>query len=110
MSRGLADKRRPEYEVHVLKPTDDVQLKIRRRVPLEKIISLLLEGHEVFIECDRRVAHYIRKRASSRIGIEVEAYPSIYKGMEGYVFKVSLVDQVLKMREMMEGQQAGQNQ
>jgi hypothetical protein len=89
---------RQEYELHVLKPTDDVQLKIRRRIPLEKIVSLLLEGHEVFIECDRRIAHYIRKRASSKIGIEVEAYPSVYKGMEGYVFKVSLVDQVIKMR------------
>lgn len=90
---------RPEYEVHVLGPDDEVQLNVRRRVPLEKITSLLLEGHEVFIECDRRIAHYIKKRLSSKIGASVEAYPSVYKNMEGYVFKVSLVDQVLRARD-----------
>jgi len=85
-----------EYEVHPLKPDDSVQLKIRKRVPLDKIINLLLEGHEVFIECDRRTAHYIKRRISDELNTPVEAYPSIYKGVEGYVFKISIVKQLLE--------------
>jgi hypothetical protein len=84
-----------EYKLYPLGPGDDVQLRVRRRVPLERLVSLLLEGHEVFVECDRRMASYIRRRIESRIGELVEAYPSIYRGMEGYVFKVSLVGRVL---------------
>jgi len=84
-----------EYELHPISPGDEVQLKVRRHIPFERLISLLLEGHEVFIECDRRTAYYIRRRIEGRIGELVEAYPSIYRGMDGYVFKISLVGRVL---------------
>jgi len=84
-----------EYEVHPLKPDDSVQLKIRKRVPLGRIINLLLEGHEVFIDCDRRTAYYIKRRISDELNVQVEAYPSIYRGIEGYVFKISIVKQLL---------------
>jgi len=85
-----------KYELHVLKPDDRIQLRVRKKLPFKKLISLLLEGHEVFIECDRRIAYYIRKRIEKEIGELVETYPSVYKGMEGYTFKLSLVDHVLK--------------
>ena len=84
-----------EYEVHPLKPDDSVQLRVRKRVPIDKIINLLLEGHEVFIECDRRTAYYIKRRISNELNTLVEAYPSIYRGAEGYVFKISIVRQFL---------------
>ena len=89
-------RRSTEYELHPLKENDEVQLRVRKRIPFDRLISLLLEGHEVFIECDRKTAYYIRKKVERRINELVEAYPSIYRGMEGYVFKVSLVSRVLR--------------
>jgi len=88
-----------EYKLHVLKPNDRVQLKTRRKIPFQRLISLLLEGHEVFIECDRRIAHYIRKRIEREIDELVEAYPSYYRNMEGYTFKLSLVSHILRRSE-----------
>jgi len=89
--------RKGEYEVYDV-TGQHVQLRVRRRVPWGKIISLLLEGHEVFIPCDRRTAYYIRKRVEREIGELIEAYPSSYRGMEGYTFKVSLVEQYLRIK------------
>jgi hypothetical protein len=84
------------YNIYPLKPDDEIQLRIRKRIPFDRLISLLLEGHEVFMECDRRIAYYIKHKLEEKIGTSVEVYPSMYKGMKGYMFKVSLVDQVLK--------------
>ncbi|MEM2288363.1 MAG: hypothetical protein QW503_04660 [Sulfolobales archaeon] len=81
-----------EYRVTPVREGDNVQLRMpKRRIPWDRIISLLLEGHEVFIECDRRAAHYIRRRIEARVGELVEAYPAIYDGAEGYVFKLTIL-------------------
>jgi len=84
-----------EYRVYPVDPEEGAQLKIRKKVPIDRIICLLLEGYEVFIECDRRTAHYIKRRISGELGVQVESYPSIYRGMDGYVFKISIVKQLL---------------
>ena len=70
-------------------------LKPRKRVPYNEILKLLIEGHEIFIECDRRMAYYYKKQFEKRLGVEVVAYPAIYKKREGYVFRLSIVDLVL---------------
>lgn len=72
-----------------------VTLRVRRRIPWDKIISLLLEGHEVFVDCDRRGAYYIRRQLERRLGELVEAYPSEFQGMTGYTFKLSIVQRFL---------------
>jgi hypothetical protein len=84
-----------EYRVYPVDPDEGAQLKVRKKVPIDRIICLLLEGYEVFIECDRRTAHYIKRRISGELGVHVESYPSIYRGMDGYVFKISIVKQFL---------------
>ena len=86
------------YEVYKVENDEMLRLRYRRRVPWDKIISLLLEGHEVFIPCDRRTAYYVKKGIEKRIGEPVETYPSVYKDMEGYLFKISLVRKVLSER------------
>lgn len=83
-------------EVEVYRVTDEeVQIRVRRSFPIKRIISLLLEGEEIFMPIDRKAASYIRKKVENEIGELIEAYPAIYKDMEGYVFKISLVREVL---------------
>ncbi len=86
---------RGEYEVYRVEDSEMVRLKYRRRVPWDKIISLILEGHDIFIPCDRRMAYYIRRNLERRIGELVEVYPSVYSSMDGYIFKMSLVHKML---------------
>ena len=76
-----------------------LRVRERKKVPYNSIIELLLEGHEVFMpELDRRMAYHIKKQLEKKIGLEVKAYPSTYDGMNGYLFKVSLIDEYLKSR------------
>lgn len=83
-------------EYRVEKVEGDAILKVRKKVPWNKIKSLLIEGFEVFVECDRRTAYYIRKKLEKELKIQIESYPSLYKGMSGYVFKIALVHEFLK--------------
>jgi len=80
-----------ETEVPVYRVEDDVQLRVRRRFPYDKIISLLTEGEEVFLPIDRKSASYLRKQLENKLGELVEAYPAVYRGMQGYMFRFSLV-------------------
>lgn len=74
------------------------RVRARKRVPYDEMIELMMEGHEVFIpDIGRRTAWYIKKKLSEKIGEEVVAYPSEYKGMSGYLFKVSLISKLLEM-------------
>lgn len=91
-----------EHEVYPLGEGDTLELKVeakRKRVPYEKILRLLAEGHEVFIEVDRKMASYIRRRLEEKAGAEIEIFPSKFRHMEGYTFKFSLVHEVLKKWE-----------
>lgn len=83
------------YRVVKVENGNYLRLRIRqcRRIPYDEIVSLLVEGNEVFIPgMDRRVAHYVKKRLSHIIGTEVIAIPSEYRGEHGYAFRVSLID------------------
>lgn len=89
------------YRVIKLTPDKLIRLRtrVRRKVPYDQLISLLVEGHEVFVpDMDRRVASHVRRELSKRIGVEVESYPSELDGMNGYTFKLSIVDEYLKER------------
>lgn len=76
-----------------------LRVKSRKRVPYDEIISLLVEGHEVFIpEMSRTTANYVKRALSSKVGTKVEAYPSEMDGKLGYAFKISIVEEYLKRR------------
>ena len=76
-----------------------LRIRQRRKIPYDEIISLLVEGNEVFIpEMDRRVAHYVKKRLAKMIGTEVVAIPSEYRGEHGYAFRISLIDKYFGLR------------
>jgi len=83
-------------EVEVERVTDkEVEIRVRRRFPYDKIISLLMNGDTVFLPIDRKAASYLRRQLERRIGELVEAYPAVYGGKEGYVFRFSLVKQLM---------------
>ena len=83
-------------EVEVEQVTDkELEIRVRRRFPYDKIISLLMNGDTVFLPIDRKAASYLRRQLEKRIGELVEAYPAVYEGKEGYVFRFSLVRQLM---------------
>ena len=83
-------------EVEVERVTDkELEIRVRRRFPYDKIISLLMNGDTVFLPIDRKAASYLRRQLEKRIGELVEAYPAVYEGKEGYVFRFSLVKQLM---------------
>jgi len=75
-----------------------VQLKTRKKIPYVEILKLLLQGESVFIEVNRKMAYYIKRRLNNLakgIGTDIliESYPSIFTEddgteLEGYVFKM----------------------
>lgn len=78
-----------EYNVKPVAEGDNVQLRgPRKRIPWNRILSLLADGYDVFIECGRRTAYYIKRRLEKRIGLRVEAIPAFYEGVSGYVFRI----------------------
>lgn len=83
-------------EVEVERVTDkELEIRVRRRFPYDKIISLLMNGDTVFLPIDRKAASYLRRQLEKRIGELVEAYPAVYEGKGGYVFRFSLVKQLM---------------
>lgn len=74
-----------------------LKLRSRKRIPYSEILMLLLQGEEVFMEVDRRMAYYIAKNLNSiaqYLGIDtrIEKYPTTIEEdgetLEGYVFKM----------------------
>lgn len=95
-----------------------VQLKMRKRIPYIEILKLLLQGEPVFVEVNRKMAYYIKRKLNDLakgIGMDVliEAYPSVFTEddgtkLDGYVFKmvrysgeVDLVDKGSLIEEIM---------
>lgn len=82
-----------EYRAIKINGHDFVRLRLRakrKKVPYKEIIDLLSEGYDVFIpEMNRKTAHFVKKKLSKQLGVEVECYPSELNGMEGYLFKIS---------------------
>lgn len=88
-----------EYKAIRLTSKDLVKLRVKRRrkIPYDEIISLLIEGYDVFIpEMNRKTASYLKRRLSEILRTEVLAFPSEFQGMNGYTFKISLIDKFLK--------------
>jgi len=74
-----------------------LRLRSRKKIPYSEILMLLLQGEEVFMEVDRRMAYYIAKNLNSiaqYLGIDtrIEKYPVSVeddgKTVDGYVFKM----------------------
>jgi len=85
--------------VYDVKPVrGEVQLKVHKKFPYGKIISLLLEGEDIFMEVNRRQAYYLRRRIEKMIGEMIEAHPVYYDGREGYLFKISMVKEYLSTK------------
>lgn len=85
-----------EHEFHIVEDNEYPMLKIKQRYPYNRIIQLLLEGHEIFIELNRKSAYYFKKELQKKTGLPIESYPAYYKKMKGYVFRISLVREFLR--------------
>jgi len=89
-----------EYTPIKLTSKDYVKLRVRkrRRIPYDEIIALLQEGYDVFIpDMNRKTASYLRRVLSDKLGVEVVHFPSEFQGMNGYTFKIKLIDKILSM-------------
>jgi hypothetical protein len=75
-----------------------IQIRSKKRFDWSSIISLLLEGKEIFMEIDRRQAYYVRRKLEKKLDTMVEGYPSYMNGMEGYMFRMSIVKDFLRRR------------
>jgi len=84
-----------EKEFYVIEPDEYPRLMIKKRYPYNRIIQLLLEGHEIFIEMNRKNAWYFKQELQKRTSLPIESYPAQYKNMRGYVFRISLVRKLL---------------
>ena len=92
----------PEERVLKVRKGDNVQIRTKRGLPIKRIESLLLDGHEVFISItDRKRAWYYKKKFEKDLGMVVEHYPARYRNMDGYVYRVPALVQLY--REMSEG-------
>lgn len=86
------------YSVIKLTQNDVLKLKVRARkkVPYEEIIRLLVEGYEVFIpDMNRKTASYVKRVLSNKVGVPVECFPSVLGDMNGYTFKLSIIQEYL---------------
>lgn len=84
-----------EGQYKVIEPEDTIRLRTKR-IPYQKIASLLLNGHDIFIVCERRKASYIRRKLEKLVGELIEAYPCIYnERIEGYSFRISGIQQMI---------------
>jgi hypothetical protein len=86
------------YKVIPISEKDECEVfvRTRRKFPYREVAMLIAEGHEVFVpELNRRTASYARKALSKMLGAEVLALPARFKGEDGYIFKLSLVDMIL---------------
>ena len=100
MSQNVA-----QYKVITSK--DNIRLR-PKGIPYAKIASLLLDGHEIFIPCERKKASYIRRKLEKLVCELIEAYPCIYgENTEGYSFRISVIQGILKQVKI---QQIIQNQ
>jgi len=85
---------------YTIVPTKDkkIQLRAKKRIPYMEIIKLLLQGEDVFIEVDRKMAYYLSNRLNKmleelEVDARIEKYPSTMDDdtgntMEGYTFKM----------------------
>lgn len=74
-----------------------IQLRERKRIPYMEIIKLLLQGEDVFIQINRKMAYYLCKKLNDMLeeleaDARIEKYPSVIeedgKTLEGYTFKM----------------------
>lgn len=85
---------------YTIVPTKDkkIQLRAKKRIPYMEIAKLLLQGEDVFMKVDRKMAYYINNRLNAmleELGVDarIEKYPSLMEDdegntMEGYTFKM----------------------
>jgi len=79
--------------IKVVKKGDKVEIKQRKRYPYVEILSLLLQGEDVFIKVNRKMAYHIKRRLNeglkmAGIEAEIDSIPSVYDGEEGYMFRM----------------------
>jgi len=105
----MSKKKEKEKPFYVVEPDEYPKLYVRQRYPYKKILQLLLEGHEIFIEMNRKNAWYFKKELEKRTSLPIESYPAEYKGMKGYVFRISVVRQIIMLTEKEEDTREGAN-
>jgi len=84
-----------EHEVYELHKNDEVELRIKKKFPYNKMISILMSGNTFFLEVDRRTATYVRGRLEKELDEFVETTLANYTTvdgakLEGYVFSFKL--------------------
>ncbi|MBE9594677.1 MAG: hypothetical protein IMF19_14495 [Proteobacteria bacterium] len=90
-----------EHKVYELDENADVELKINKKFPYQKMLDILTKGNTFFLAVERRSAAYARKNLERELGELIETTFSVYttpegEKLDGYVFSFKLVKDYLE--------------
>jgi hypothetical protein len=90
-----------EHKVYELDENADVELKINKKFPYQKMLAILTEGNTFFLAVERRSAGYVRKKLEKELDELIETMFCVYttptgEKLDGYVFSFRLVKDYLE--------------
>jgi len=90
-----------EHEVYELTENDNIELKMNKKFPYQKMLNILTAGNTFFLAVERRSASYVRKKLEKELDELIETTFSVYttpegKKLDGYVFSFGLVKDYLE--------------
>ena len=91
------DEKEREHKVYELGENDELELKINKRFPYDKMLTILTAGNTFFLAVERRSASYVRKKLEKELDELIETTFSVYttpegEKLDGYVFSFGLVN------------------
>jgi len=90
-----------EHEVYELDENAEVELKMKKKYPYNKMLKILAAGNTFFLAVERRSAAYVRKKLEGELDELIETTYSVYTTPEGeklygYVFSFGMVADFLE--------------
>jgi hypothetical protein len=90
-----------EHKVYELGENDELEIKINKKFPYQKMLDILTAGNTFFLAVERRSAGYVRKKLEKELDELIETTFSVYttpdgEKLDGYVFSFGLVKEYLE--------------
>ena len=90
-----------DHKVYELDKNADVELRMNKKYPYDKMLAILTAGNTFFLAVERRSASYVRKKLEKELDELIETTFSVYttpegEKLDGYVFSFGLVADYLE--------------
>jgi hypothetical protein len=90
-----------EHRVYELDENADVELRINKKFPYQKMLDILTAGNTFFLAVERRSASYVRKKLEKELDELIETTFCVYatpegEKLEGYSFSFGMVKDYLE--------------